>query len=101
MALMCTSALNGQNTSALAGCPSVQPANFRSINQGEVDQLIRDVAALNPKVIEAFKADPELKQAQLENLRELLAFASLAIKDGLAAIAKEPFTGALAEAPSS
>ena len=39
---------------------------------------------MNPKVIEAFKADPELKQAQLENLRELLAFASLAIKDGLA-----------------
>ena len=84
LALMCTSTLNGQNTSVSMGCQATQPANFRSINQGEVELLIKDVAALNPKVIDAFKADPELKKAQLENLRELLSFAHLAIKDGLA-----------------
>jgi parvulin-like peptidyl-prolyl isomerase len=57
---------------------------FNSISKQEVEMLLADVAKTNPMVLERFKDDPELKKQQLDNLKELLAFASQAQKEGLA-----------------
>lgn len=47
--------------------------------------LIADVSKTNPKVTELLREDPEMRRVQVTNLRELLAFASQAVKEGLAA----------------
>jgi parvulin-like peptidyl-prolyl isomerase len=57
---------------------------FNSISKQEVEMLLADVAKTNPMVLKRFKDDPEMKKQQLENLKELLAFASQAQKEGLA-----------------
>lgn len=57
---------------------------FNSISKGEVELLLADVAKVNPMVLKRFKEDPEMKKEQLNNLKELLAFASQAQKEGLA-----------------
>lgn len=84
LALMCTSTLIGQVASVPRGCPHANSASFRSISRSEVESIIKDLAVSNPKVIELLKEDREMRAAQLENMRELLAFASQAIRDGLA-----------------
>ena len=84
LALMCTGTLIGQRTSVSKGCPHAQPASFRSISQSEVESIIKDLAVSNPRVVELLREDQEMRAAQLENMRELLAFASQAIRDGLA-----------------
>ena len=84
MALLCASTSIGQNASVSNGCLYAQPTSFRSLSRGEVESLVKDLAASNPKVIELFKEDPELRADQLNNMKELLSFASQAIKDGLA-----------------
>lgn len=56
---------------------------FNRISREEVEMLISDVAKTNPKILKLFSEDPEMKKAQLENLRQLLASASQAQKDGL------------------
>jgi len=61
----------------------VNPAGFRSISRAEVEMLIQDVAAANPKILVGLKEDPELRQGQLSKIRELLAFASQSLKDGV------------------
>ena len=68
-----------------SGCVPPPPAMFQSISRVEIESLLKDVAASNPKVLDKFREDPEMKQAQIDNLRELLAFASAAVKEGLAA----------------
>src|SRR4030095_11072137 len=45
--------------------------------------LLADVAKVNPMVLKRFAEDPEMKKQQLENLKQLLAFASQAQKEGL------------------
>ncbi|MEO5858214.1 MAG: peptidylprolyl isomerase [Pyrinomonadaceae bacterium] len=57
---------------------------FSSISKSEVEMLLADVAKSNPMVLKRFKEDPEVKKDQLNNLKELLAFASQAQKEGLA-----------------
>ena len=57
---------------------------FSSITKQEVEMLLADVAKSNPMVLKRFKEDPEVKKDQLNNLKELLAFASQAQKEGLA-----------------
>lgn len=57
---------------------------FSSISKSEVELLLADVAKVNPMVLKRFKEDPEMKKEQLNNLKELLAFASQAQKEGLA-----------------
>lgn len=57
---------------------------FSSISKQEVELLLADVAKVNPTVLKRFKEDPEMKKEQLNNLKELLAFASQAQKEGLA-----------------
>src|SRR5688572_26419961 len=45
--------------------------------------LLADVAKVNPMVLKRFSEDPEMKKQQLENLKQLLAFASQAQREGL------------------
>lgn len=56
---------------------------FRSLSDREVQLLIADALENNPTLRERL-ADPEIRQGQLENLKELLAFAAQAVKNGLA-----------------
>ena len=57
---------------------------FNSISREEVEMLLADVAKVNPMVLKRFAEDPEMKKQQLDNLKQLLAFASEAKKEGLA-----------------
>ena len=57
--------------------------SFNSISKEEVEMLLADVAKVNPMVLKRFAEDPSMKKQQLENLKQLLAFASQAQKDGL------------------
>lgn len=59
--------------------------SYNSISREEVEMLLADVAKVNPMVLKRFAQDPEMKKKQLENLKQLLAFASQAQKEGLAA----------------
>lgn len=56
---------------------------FNSISKEEVEMLLGDLAKVNPMVLKKFSQDPEMKKQQLDNLKQLLAFASQAQKDGL------------------
>lgn len=56
--------------------------SFNSITRHEIDILIADVAATNPAAVEKL-ADPEARKKQIENLKQLLAVASQALKDGM------------------
>jgi len=58
--------------------------SFNSISKAEIEMLLADVAKTNPKMVERLAAEPEMKKTQIENLKQLLAFASQAQKDGLA-----------------
>ena len=66
------------------GAGHVSAASFNSISKDEIELLLRDLAKVNPMVLKRFEQDPEMKKQQLENLKQLLAFASQAQKDGLA-----------------
>jgi parvulin-like peptidyl-prolyl isomerase len=57
--------------------------SFNSISKEEVEMLLADVAKVNPMVLKRFADDPEMKKQQLENLRQLLAFASQSQREGL------------------
>ncbi|MBK9162847.1 MAG: peptidylprolyl isomerase [Acidobacteria bacterium] len=65
-------------------CSLPAESAFRSMSRAEMEALIADVAEANPVMIERLRNEPELRKAQVENIRELLAFASAAVKDGLA-----------------
>lgn len=58
--------------------------NFSSITREEIEMLLADVAKTNPMILKRLAEDPKMKQQQIENLKQLLAFASQAEKDGLA-----------------
>ncbi len=58
--------------------------DFTRITQQEIELLLAEVAETNPMVLKRMEEDPEMKRAQLDSLRELLAFASEAKKTGLA-----------------
>jgi len=57
--------------------------SFNKISKEEVEMLLADVAKVNPMVLKRFAEDPEMKKQQLENLKQLLAFASQAQREGL------------------
>ena len=66
------------------GSGSVHAAGpFNAISKEEVEMLLGDLAKVNPMVLKKFSQDPEMKKQQLDNLKQLLAFASQAQKDGL------------------
>lgn len=58
--------------------------SFNSITKEEIELLLSDLAKQNPMVLKRFEQDPEMKKQQLDNLKQLLAFASEAQREGLA-----------------
>ena len=58
--------------------------SFNSISKDEIELLLADVAAKNPAALKRFAQDPDLKKKQLESLKQLMAFAVEAQKEGLA-----------------
>jgi hypothetical protein len=59
-------------------------ASFTTITAHEINLLLSDVAKSNPMAVRRMQEDPEMKRAQIDQLRQLLAFASEAQKVGLA-----------------
>jgi hypothetical protein len=59
---------------------SLRPNAFNRLTQQEIHLLLGDVAEMNPQVAKLLREDPEMRKGQLENLRQLLAFASEAQK---------------------
>lgn len=59
--------------------------SFNQISRHEVEMLLGDVAKTNPMILKKLAEDPEMKKQQIDNLKQLLAFASQAQRDGLAA----------------
>lgn len=59
-------------------------SSFSSINKEEIEMLMADLAKTNPAILKRLSEDPEMKRQQINNLKQLLAFASQAQKDGLA-----------------
>lgn len=60
------------------------PESFNSISKQEIEMLLADVVKKNPMALKRLADDPELKKTQIENLKQLLAFASQAQKEGYA-----------------
>lgn len=58
--------------------------SYNSITKEEVEMLIADVGKQNPMALKRLHDDPELRKTQLNNLKQLLAFASEAQSEGLA-----------------
>jgi hypothetical protein len=58
--------------------------SFNTISAHDIELLLTDISKTNPKLLERLVGDPELKKQQVENLRQLLAYATQAQKDGLA-----------------
>lgn len=58
-------------------------ANFNSISQEELDTLVADIAKQDPVALKRLGGDPEMKKQQLESLKQILAFASEAQREGL------------------
>jgi len=80
--------LSGYAPSRSQSTPGNQSAlkadEFKSISRTEIEMLIADLAQKNPMAIKRLAENPELKRKQLDSLRQLLAFASQAQKEGLA-----------------
>ena len=57
---------------------------FRSISEAEMQSLTADVGKSNPTLLAELREDPERRRSQVESLRELLALASQAVRDGVA-----------------
>ncbi len=58
--------------------------SFNSISRAEIEMLLADVAKSNPMILKRLKEDPTMKKQQVDNLKQLLAFASQAQREGLA-----------------
>jgi len=58
--------------------------SFNEITRPEIETLLADVAKSNPMILKRLAEDPDLKKQQLDNLKELLAFASQAQREGMA-----------------
>lgn len=59
--------------------------SYNSISKAEVESLLNDIAKNNPMLIKRWAEDPETVKTQMNNLKQILAFASQAQREGLAA----------------
>ena len=66
-------------------CVPPPASTFQSMSRAEIESLIVDVANTNPAGLERLKNDPDVRKDQIDGLRELLALASAAVKEGYAA----------------
>ena len=78
--LCCLIAIGGDRVNGQA-----KAVDFSSISRAEIELLLADVAETNPKIVKQLAEDPAMKTKQIEDLRVLLAFASQALRDSLAA----------------
>lgn len=58
--------------------------SFNQITREEIETLLADVQKSNPMALKRLAEDPENKKKQLEGLKQMMAFASQAKKEGLA-----------------
>lgn len=58
-------------------------ASFNSVSKEEIELLLADVAKTNPMALKRLAEDEEMKKQQLESLKQLMAFASEAQREGL------------------
>lgn len=58
--------------------------SFNRITTAEIQILLKGLVVSNPNALRGFETDPDSRKQQLDNLRQLLAFASQAQKVGLA-----------------
>ncbi len=65
------------------GASHATVASFNKITKEEIELLLADLAKQNPMVLKRFEQDPEMKKQQLDNLKQLLTFASEAKREGL------------------
>lgn len=61
-----------------------ETASFKSVSKEEMEILVNDLAEKNPMAIKRLSEDPELRKKQSESLKQLLAFAVAAQKEGKA-----------------
>lgn len=59
--------------------------SFNQITRAEIEALLGDVAKTNPMMVKRLSEDPEMKRTQIDNLRQLMAFASAAQAEGITA----------------
>ena len=59
-------------------------ASFNSLSEAEIQLLLSDLAKNNPMGVRRLAEDPQLRKDQLDNIKQLLAFASEAQREGLA-----------------
>jgi parvulin-like peptidyl-prolyl isomerase len=57
---------------------------FNSIEKEDIELLLADLGKSNPMALKRFAENPEMKKRQLDDLKQLLAFASQAQREGLA-----------------
>jgi hypothetical protein len=57
--------------------------SFNSVSKEEIELLLADVAKTNPMALKRLAEDEEMKNQQLESLKQLMAFASEAQREGL------------------
>src|SRR6476659_1313374 len=72
----------GQVSSAGRSDVGSSPVSFNKISKEEIEILLKDVAASNPEALKKIATESGRKE-QIGNLRQLLAFASQAQKEGL------------------
>ena len=58
--------------------------SFNSISNDEIQMLLSDVAKTDPLILKDLAESPDKRKQQLDNLKQLMAFASQAQKEGLA-----------------
>jgi hypothetical protein len=57
--------------------------SFNSISKEEIELLLADVAKTNPMALKRLAEDEDMKKQQLDSLKQLMAFASEAQREGL------------------
>ncbi len=69
--------------SAVSASAQIKAEVFKSMSRYEMETLIADLARSNPMAVQKL-ADPAGKKEQIESFKQLLAFASQAVNEGMA-----------------
>ena len=83
LALAGGSPVDAQRAKAKPRAARPAPPPFSQITQQELTVLLSDLAELGPQLLDTLREDAALRSAQLDNLRQLLAFASEAMNTGI------------------
>jgi hypothetical protein len=75
--------IGAASLAGLAQSGASSDLSFSTISKSEIELLLSEVAKSNPKILERLAQDPGMIQAQIESLKQLLALASQAQREGL------------------